>query len=94
MLWWVSVAPLGEPVVPLVNWMLIGVVELEPAAEGGERCPLGVGGERRHVLEGDRARRRRPADLDHAAQRRQARGRERARLAVASSGASVVSMPM
>ena len=24
MLWWVSVAPLGAPVVPLVNWMLIG----------------------------------------------------------------------
>jgi hypothetical protein len=24
MLWWVSVAPLGWPVVPLVNWMLIG----------------------------------------------------------------------
>ena len=24
MLWWVSVAPLGEPVVPDVNWMLIG----------------------------------------------------------------------
>ena len=24
MLWWVSVAPLGKPVVPLVYWMLIG----------------------------------------------------------------------
>ena len=24
MLWCVSVAPLGAPVVPLVNWMLIG----------------------------------------------------------------------
>ena len=24
MLWWLSVAPLGKPVVPLVNWMLMG----------------------------------------------------------------------
>ena len=24
MLWWLSVAPLGKPVVPLVYWMLIG----------------------------------------------------------------------
>ena len=24
MLWWVSVAPFGAPVVPEVNWMLIG----------------------------------------------------------------------
>ena len=27
MLWWVSVAPLGKPVVPLVYWMLIGSSE-------------------------------------------------------------------
>ena len=24
MLWWLSVAPLGKPVVPLVYWMLMG----------------------------------------------------------------------
>ena len=36
MLWWVSVAPLGAPVVPLVNWMLIGVVELQLRRQLGE----------------------------------------------------------
>ena len=29
MLWWDSVAPFGNPVVPLVYWMLIGVVEAQ-----------------------------------------------------------------
>ena len=33
MLKWVKVAPLGEPVVPLVNWMLIGVVGIEGFGE-------------------------------------------------------------
>ena len=31
MLWWDSVAPLGNPVVPLVYWMLIGSSNCSPA---------------------------------------------------------------
>src|SRR3954465_6484982 len=30
MLWWLSVAPLGKPVVPLVYWMLIGSSNCRP----------------------------------------------------------------
>ncbi len=29
MLWWLSVAPLGKPVVPLVYWMLMGSSKVE-----------------------------------------------------------------
>ena len=32
MLWWLSVAPFGNPVVPLVYWMLIGSSKLSSAA--------------------------------------------------------------
>ena len=38
----VSVAPLGKPVVPLVNWMLIASVFLRPAAIGSIRASLGL----------------------------------------------------
>ena len=53
MLWWVSVAPLGAPVVPLVYWMLIGSSQSSaamrarssrfgrPRLAGGQRVPLG-----------------------------------------------------
>ena len=34
MLWWVSVAPLGAPVVPLVNWMLIASKQLRSLSGG------------------------------------------------------------
>ena len=40
MLWWVSVAPLGEPVVPLVNWMLMGSSNCSVSAELRERVAV------------------------------------------------------
>ena len=50
MLWWESVAPFGNPVVPDVYWMLIGSSKLSPArivrqhrpVAGGQRLPLRV----------------------------------------------------
>ena len=91
MLWWVSVAPLGAPVVPEVNWMLIGSSNCRRRRELGQPRPLGgaAAGRRR------RRRRARPAgrgaDLDHqlaapaAAPRRSLPG-----AAPASSGASCI----
>src|SRR3569623_58673 len=40
MLWWVSVTPLGDPVVPLVNWMLTGSSNCRalPSAASCSRC--------------------------------------------------------
>ncbi|MDT4845857.1 hypothetical protein FQZ97_798580 [compost metagenome] len=38
---WVSVAPLGKPVVPLVNWMLIGSLALSVAATCATRGSAG-----------------------------------------------------
>ena len=73
MLWWVSVAPLGKPVVPLVYWMLIGSSKSSSAIRArrarrrsapaaGELLPLGG-------VEEDRALERRQAaartSLDH-----------------------------
>ena len=44
MLWWLSVAPLGKPVVPLVYWMLIGssncVTGSSASAPAMQRLPL------------------------------------------------------
>ena len=43
MLWWVSVAPFGKPVVPLVNWMLIGIIELQLCRRAlAMRCPFDI----------------------------------------------------
>ena len=38
MLWWVSVAPLGAPVVPQVNWMLIGSSNCSCGASSATRA--------------------------------------------------------
>ena len=93
MLWCVSVAPLGVPVVPEVNWMLIGVVELQQRAARGERGQSAAAGAARDRVEGERARRGQRADLDHRLERGQARGTQPAGRAVASSGAKVSSIP-
>ncbi len=62
MLVWVSVAPLGYPVVPDVYWMLIGSPGLSPDCTPRQR--LGVDGGVGDLLPGL------PADDDHVAQRR------------------------
>ena len=72
MLWWVSVAPLGAPVVPLVNWMLIGSSNCSRPAELGQARALDA------RCRGPRSRRTGwcpgacAADLDHGLQQRQA----------------------
>ncbi|MNU08176.1 hypothetical protein D3C72_2540990 [compost metagenome] len=40
-LWWVSVAPLGLPVVPLVNWILMASCGLSVAATASRRTISG-----------------------------------------------------
>ena len=49
MLWWLSVAPLGKPVVPLVYWMLIGssnwVAAWRVGAARRRSTPLAAGDE-------------------------------------------------
>src|SRR3954469_9866743 len=82
MLWWVSVAPLGAPVVPLVNWMLIGSSNwsVPPSSSCRNRArppPLAEPAPRRPradladlgKLQGPGTP---PADLDHRLQLRQA----------------------
>ena len=49
------------------------VVELQGLGQGLERVAMARAAHARHLLEGDRARRKRTADLDHRAQLRQAR---------------------
>ena len=39
MLWWLSVAPFGKPVVPLVYWMLIGSSESSAPRSGSGPSP-------------------------------------------------------
>ena len=67
MLWWVSVAPLGNPVVPLVNWMLIGSSNCSVVGECGEAAPLRVAAEPGDVVERQHARRALGADRDRRA---------------------------
>jgi hypothetical protein len=93
MLWWLSVAPLGEPVVPLVNWMLMASSncsggDLRSAASGLVARP----GRPHRRRPRSRARFRRP--WDHDLQGGQARALDSLPgAAVANSGASVLSMP-
>ncbi|SLI19425.1 Uncharacterised protein [Mycobacteroides abscessus subsp. abscessus] len=42
MLWWLSVAPLGKPVVPEVYWMLIGSSMVSSAPSSANRTGSGV----------------------------------------------------
>ena len=68
MLRWVSVAPFGRPVVPLVNWMLIASVGEQRRGDLGElRVVLGLG-EAWDVVEVEPAGPRLAADLDHGPQ--------------------------
>ena len=82
MLRWVSVAPLGAPVVPLVNWMLIGIVGLR--ASSVMRIERGRASRRRAVA-ATSAKLQHPRMVRLLAQRitvsqlRQARGFQRAR---------------
>ncbi len=73
MLWWVSVAPLGKPVVPLVNWMLIGSSNCNSAARSASRLALGGAGAIVNRIEAQRPRHLGRADGDHKAQIGQAR---------------------
>jgi hypothetical protein len=49
MLWCVSVAPLGLPVVPLVNWMLMASWHVQHAGERVQRARSARGGHGQHV---------------------------------------------
>ena len=65
-----SVAPLGAPVVPLVNWMLIGSSNWSRSASSASRARCGAGAEGRDLGERDGAGRV-AADLDHGLERGQ-----------------------
>src|SRR5882672_3418708 len=64
MLWWVSVAPFGMPVVPLVNWMLIGSSNCSRDASLASRAAAVV-----NVVEGKEIRIKTFADTDERGQR-------------------------
>ncbi len=55
MLWWLSVAPLGEPVVPLVNWMLIGSSNCSVAGKLGKPRAVALAAHGEHVGEAQKA---------------------------------------
>ena len=65
MLWWVSVAPLGAPVVPLVNWMLIGSSNCSSAGQLGQARALDRGAQRRRSRRTGWCPGPSAADLDH-----------------------------
>ena len=74
MLRWVRVAPFGAPVVPEVNWMLIGSRGLSPPGDRVEAPALGAAAPVHDLVEAEAPRRRIGAELDDGAERRQARG--------------------
>ncbi len=73
MLWWVSVAPFGSPVVPEVNWMLIGSSNCRMPASFRQSRPLRGAAHFVYAGERNRARHGIGADLNDDAQRRQLR---------------------
>ena len=79
MLWWVRVAPLGAPVVPLVNWMLMGSSNWRLVRQLDQTRALGGGAQGRDLGEGDGAR---PgtAHLDHGLEPGQAGAAQLARV--------------
>ena len=71
MLWWLSVAPFGAPVVPLVNWMLMGSSNCSRPASSARRARW-TGVPRAAISANGMRARGVAADLDHGLQQRQA----------------------
>jgi hypothetical protein len=71
MLWWLSVAPFGKPVVPLVNWMLIASSNCSVGPMSARAGAVGALGGVLDVREGLAAAVRVVADGDHRLDRGQ-----------------------
>ncbi len=86
MLWCVSVAPLGAPVVPLVNWMLIGSSNCERALELCKPRAMAFAAHRGHVGKAEKAALFVVADADQRGQMRQPLRLQAARRAAVDLG--------
>ena len=93
MLWWVSITPLGKPVVPEVYCMLITSWQARPAEALAELLVAGVGAEEEQLLGVVHAPVLLRPDEDHALEPREARAmRSRPRSQDFSSGTSSLTM--
>ena len=94
MLWCVSVTPLGDPVVPLVNWMLTASSNCRRLAERSEFVAVARAAHARHCLERDGARAAGPPIWITARNCGSRAACNSPGAAVASSGSSVFSISM